>query len=101
MSSRPRRRRLGLGLLICHNPNPNPNPNPNSHPHPHPHPNQVVRTAFRFVQHARREQMLESPSRFLRWLQAALMPMHRMLPLMCSNEHELIAKTFVQAATTR
>ena len=42
--------------------------------------------------------MLESPSRFLRWLQAALMPMHRMLPLMCSNEHELIAKTFVQAA---
>ena len=59
---------------------------------------EVVRTAFRFVQHTRREHALESPFSFFRWVQAAIMPMHWMMPLICSNEHELIVKTFVEAA---
>ena len=59
---------------------------------------EVVRTAFRFVQHTRREHALESPFSFFRWVQAAIMPMHWMLPLICSNEHELIVKTFLEAA---
>lgn len=59
---------------------------------------EVVRTAFRFEQHTHRAHALDSPGSFLRWLQAALMPMHWMLPLMCGNEHERISKAFVEAA---